>query len=76
MSNPQCRGSYVLGTACGQCRRCESELLALVMKLMDETPCQYDHHGYCQEHGLYSAPCPHSVAQQVMNQRGKKRKDA
>jgi len=53
-------------------REAEAELIAararidvlwnLVDELRDESPCHYDHHGYCQEHCLHDAPCPHSRA--------------
>ncbi len=36
-----------------------ARLRALVGELLDPDPCEYDHHGYCQTHGLSEQPCPH-----------------
>ena len=67
MSKPkQCHGRYVTGTACGRCSRCEDELLELLAAIVDEDPCQYDHHGYCQSHGLFSKPCPHERVNAIL----------
>ena len=61
----QCRGCYVLGSACGECRRCCNELVALIEELLDPDPCMYDHDGNCQAHSMHSRPCPHEVAKHV-----------
>lgn len=36
--NPICRGSIMLGTACGHCERCEDERLAIQKAKMTEEP--------------------------------------
>ena len=38
----------------------------LAVALVDESPCWYDHHGYCQAHSLHEKPCPHDVVQQLI----------
>lgn len=38
----------------------------LVEELVDGGDCWYDHHGYCQEHSLDDAPCPHARAKQAL----------
>ena len=43
----------------------------LAVALADESPCWYDHHGYCQAHSLHSLhekPCPHDIVQQLLKQ--------
>lgn len=46
-----------------------SELVALhrlVMDLVDEDPCDLDHHGYCQAHNWFSVKtCPHKRAKDL-----------
>lgn len=34
----------------------------------DDTPCSFDHHGYCQEHGWFGDPgeCGHREARQLL----------
>jgi hypothetical protein len=44
-------------------------LRELLAKLVDEDPCQFDHHGYCQAHGLDAPPCPHQVAKVLLGGR-------
>lgn len=61
-----CRGSWRLGTACGDCRRCTESLLRLIAEFVDDEPCRYDHHGYCQSHSLAEKPCPHETAKHVL----------
>lgn len=35
------------------------EAIDVLADLADDSPCVYDHHGYCQGHGwLYDSPCP------------------
>lgn len=45
----------------------EAELVALLERLVDPDPCQYDHHGYCQAHSLDEYPCPHEQAKEFLN---------
>lgn len=41
--------------------------LVLAYQLSDATPCWYDHHGYCQEHGwLRDGPCPNGQAEALI----------
>lgn len=40
-------------------------LRALIGEFIDPDPCSYDHHGYCQAHGLDPAPCPHQRAKEL-----------
>ena len=55
----------MLGSACGRCERCETELLKLLELFIDPESCRYDHHDYCQSHSLQKRPCPHHVAKDV-----------
>lgn len=32
-------------------------MTSLVREQMDDDACHYDHHGYCQTHGLFERPC-------------------
>jgi hypothetical protein len=44
-------------------------LAGLVEELVDDGTCHYDHydhHGYCQEHSLQDAPCPHQRAKDYL----------
>lgn len=41
-------------------------LLGLVRELVGVDECWYDHHGYCQAHGLQDAPCPHERARALL----------
>lgn len=41
---------------------------SLLKRLIDDDPCQLDHHGYCQAHGLYSPPCPHAEAKKLLGE--------
>ena len=35
---------------------------------VDEVPCRFDHHGYCQTHGsLHDGPCDVATARQLLN---------
>lgn len=38
----------------------------LIRELVDDGPCHYDHHGYCQGHSLGEYPCPHTRAKQLL----------
>lgn len=58
-----CRGSVILGSACLACPRCAKEQWKLLESLVDDEPCSYDHHGYCQTHFLHAKPCPYEVVQ-------------
>ncbi len=40
--------------------------LAILADLVDDAPCQYDHHGYCQAHSLHERPCPHERAKTLL----------
>lgn len=31
--------------------------MAIVRDYVDDDPCDYDHHDYCQTHGLHNRPC-------------------
>lgn len=66
MAHIVCRGSWNLGSACGECRRCVESLIHLIDELTDSGPCRYDHHGYCQEHNLHEKPCPHETAKHTL----------
>lgn len=61
-----CRGSWRLGSACGQCHKCVAELCRLIAELTDSGACSYDHHGYCQTHNLDERPCPHERAKHTL----------
>lgn len=62
-----CRGCYVLGSACGQCSRCEKELLDLIEELTDKNQCHVDGDFYCSTHKIVSITgCPHGHAQLVL----------
>lgn len=34
----------------------------IVRDIVDDDPCDYDHHDYCQTHGLHSRPCANERA--------------
>ena len=36
--------------------------------LVDNEPCHYDHHGYCQSHGPGSIPCEMEVARAALGE--------
>ncbi|MEU4578965.1 hypothetical protein [Nonomuraea sp. NPDC023979] len=38
----------------------------LVRELVDDGPCEYDHHDQCQGHSLDSRPCPHGRAKELL----------
>lgn len=39
----------------------------IIEDLVDEDPCEFDHHGYCQAHSwLDNAKCPHSRAKNFL----------
>lgn len=42
------------------------ELEAALRSLIDDEPCWYDHHGYCQAHGL-SSPCEMAEARKLLD---------
>lgn len=35
-------------------------------QMIDDEPCQYDHHDLCQAHHLHERPCPHEVAKEIV----------
>jgi len=45
-----------------------SSAAALIGDLHDDSPCWYDHHGYCQGHGWMEADieCPHARAKTLL----------
>lgn len=47
------------------------EYRALVLRLVDNDPCEYDHDDFCQTH-YSSKPCPHEQAQSLLK-KGKPR---
>lgn len=48
-----------------------ADLYELLDKLAEDTPCRFDHHGYCQEHGwLDEGPCPHRQADKLLRKAG------
>ena len=47
---------------------CE-RLRDLIEEFVDDDPCQYDMHGYCQAHSLHSKPCPHERAKEMLPNR-------
>ena len=54
-------GFYHLGpetvAALVDLRREHVDLRELLADLYDDEPCSYDHHGYCQSHGLSEKQC-------------------
>lgn len=41
-------------------------LTEIVRDLIDDNPCRFDHHGYCQEHGwLREGKCPVERARDI-----------
>jgi hypothetical protein len=39
------------------------EAIEIIKDFIDEEPCNYDHHGYCQSHNwLSDSECPHKRA--------------
>lgn len=52
--------------------KADSEDIEKLIDLLDEfvfddDDCSYDHHGYCQAHGLGEAPCEHTRAKEIIN---------
>ena len=47
------------------------ELVSVLGDIVDETPCRFDHHGGCQEHGYLSLEngeeCPQGRAQRLIH---------
>jgi hypothetical protein len=62
----ECRGSFVLHTACGECARCVRELLELISNLTDTDDCAYDHNDRCHTHQMAERPCPHDTATKIL----------
>ena len=44
---------------------CIAELVEALDGLIDDEPCRYDHHGYCQSHFI-TAPCEMAVARATL----------
>lgn len=42
--------------------RQRDQAINLLRDLVDDEPCDYDHHDYCQSHRLYARPCFHAQA--------------
>ena len=42
------------------------EMYDALSELTEETTCNYNHDGYCQEHYLQPNPCPVSVSQKLL----------
>lgn len=73
--NVVCRGSWLLGSACGQCNRCCDQLLNLIECIRHQSECSLDHHGYCQEHGwINDEMCPHKMANIIFDSLAKKKR--
>lgn len=47
-----------------------SRFLAILEDIIDPNECDYDHHGYCQEHGWFDPdiPCPHKRAKELLTE--------
>lgn len=44
-------------------------VVPLLTALADDEPCTFDHHGYCQMHGLpQPGPCPDGEAQRLLKE--------
>ena len=45
------------------------ECREVIHNLIDDEPCRYDHHGYCQEHNwLSDGVCPHKQGKKLISQ--------
>ena len=42
--------------------------LGIIEELIDPEECSYDHHNYCQSHGLHEYPCPHGRAKEMLKE--------
>lgn len=71
--------SFVTGSLVGDLRACANgldlyasaadrivELEAALAGLIDDEPCWYDHHGYCQAHFITS-PCEMAIARTALS---------
>lgn len=47
-------------------------LTEILEELVDDDPCWYDHHGYCQAHWLHEAPCPVERAKEFLANKSEK----
>jgi hypothetical protein len=50
-------------------KECNRELVRALEGLVDDEPCRYDHHGYCQTHRLNN-PCEMQVARAALKKAG------
>ena len=42
-------------------------LVETLTAVVDDDPCEFDHHGYCQTHGwMYAEPCPTAKLQAML----------
>ena len=42
------------------------ENVDMLLDYLGRGSCHYDHHGYCQEHGLHDRPCPVEVLTELL----------
>lgn len=51
----------------GELRQRIAQLESVLRDLIDDDPCRFDHHGYCQTHGwLHPGRCPVARARELL----------